>query len=72
VVQSPIVPVIVGGETAAVALAARLYQRGCFIPAIRFPTVARDAARLRVTLSASHSEAGVRELAAALRETCRA
>jgi 7-keto-8-aminopelargonate synthetase-like enzyme len=69
VVQSPIVPVIVGDETAAVELAARLRQRGFFIPAIRFPTVARGAARLRVTLTAAHSEAEVRELAVALAET---
>ena len=68
VVQSPIVPVIVGEETAAVELAARLHERGCFIPAIRFPTVARGTARLRVTLTAAHSPEDVRELADCLSE----
>jgi 8-amino-7-oxononanoate synthase len=49
-----------------------LRQRGLFIPAVRFPTVARGAARLRVTLTAAHSEVEVRELAAALGESTHA
>ncbi len=53
-VQSPILPLVVGSEDAAVELATDLREAGFFVPAIRFPTVARGAARLRVTVSADH------------------
>ena len=53
-VRSPIIPLVVGGEEAAVELATDLREAGFFVPAIRFPTVARGSARLRVTVSASH------------------
>lgn len=52
--RSAIIPLIVGDETAAVELAARLCERGIFVPAIRYPAVARGQARLRVTLTAAH------------------
>ncbi|HWN93462.1 MAG TPA: 8-amino-7-oxononanoate synthase [Methylomirabilota bacterium] len=68
VVQSAIVPLIVGDETKAVELAAALRQRDIFLPAIRYPTVARGKARLRVTVTASHTAEDVRQLAAALTE----
>ena len=67
VIQSAIVPLIVGDETKAVDLAARLRERGIFVPAIRYPTVARGKARLRVTVTAAHSADDVKELAALLR-----
>ena len=60
--ESAIVPWIVGDEAAAMDAAAALRGAGYLIPAIRFPTVARGAARLRVTLSAAHDEADVRRL----------
>jgi 8-amino-7-oxononanoate synthase len=50
-----IVPLILGAESAAVAAAARLREQGIFAPAIRYPTVPRHAARLRITITASHS-----------------
>lgn len=52
--DSPIHPVIVGDETAAVQLSRRLYERGIFVPAIRYPTVAKGKARLRVTVMSAH------------------
>jgi 8-amino-7-oxononanoate synthase len=61
-----IIPLILGDENKAVAAATKLREQNIFIPAIRFPTVARSAARLRVTLTAAHSEADVAELVAAL------
>ena len=64
--RSAILPIILGDEGKAVAAAARLREQNIFIPAIRFPTVARGAARLRITLTAAHSEADVSELASAL------
>lgn len=52
--ESAIFPWIVGEESAAVEASARLAEAGMFAPAIRFPTVARGAARLRLTVSARH------------------
>jgi glycine C-acetyltransferase/8-amino-7-oxononanoate synthase len=54
-VQSAIVPVIFGSAERALAAAGAAVERGYFAPAIRFPTVPKGAARLRVTLSARHS-----------------
>ena len=66
-VQSPIIPLMVGDETAAVKLAADLRENGIFIPAIRYPTVARGKARLRLTVSAAHSHDDVQCLLGALK-----
>ena len=52
--QSAIVPVMIGDEAAAIAASRKFYDSGLFIPAIRYPTVARGTARLRLTLSAAH------------------
>lgn len=54
-VRAPIVPVIVGSEARAVSLSGALRTAGVFVPAIRYPTVARGAARLRFTMSSEHS-----------------
>lgn len=64
--QSAILPIMLGDESAAVAAASRLREQGIFVPAIRYPTVARGAARLRVTLTAAHAEEDVRALIRAL------
>lgn len=63
---SAIIPLIVGPESAAVAAATKLREQGIFVPAIRYPTVARGAARLRITLTAAHSETDLKQLLAAL------
>jgi 8-amino-7-oxononanoate synthase len=65
-VRSAIVPIHIGEETKAVETAAALRLRGIFIPAIRYPTVSRGSARLRLTLTAAHSKADVEELRLAL------
>jgi 7-keto-8-aminopelargonate synthetase-like enzyme len=52
---SPIIPLIIGDERAALAAADRLREQGFLIPAIRFPTVARGKARLRITVTADHT-----------------
>ena len=52
---SAIIPLIIGDETKAVNLAAQMREKNIFIPAIRYPTVARGSARLRVTLTAAHT-----------------
>jgi 8-amino-7-oxononanoate synthase len=69
VIQSAIVPLIVGAEVDAVKLATVLRDRSIFVPAIRFPTVARGKARLRITLTAEHSSADIDELVNSLQAT---
>ena len=54
------------GQAKAMAAMDQLSEAGLFIPAIRFPTVARNEARLRVTVSASHTEDDVARLLDAL------
>lgn len=54
--ETAIIPVIIGDEGKAVAVSEYLYENGYFISAIRFPTVPRGSARLRVALMSSHSE----------------
>ena len=54
VVRSAIMPLMIGDEREALALAERLGDAGVWVPAMRYPTVARGAARLRVTVSAAH------------------
>lgn len=63
-----ILPVIVGEASRALEISARLREAGFLIPCIRFPTVARGSARLRITLSALHSTDQIQALGAALRE----
>jgi 8-amino-7-oxononanoate synthase len=65
-IQSAILPMMIGKEEAAMAVATELRERGVFIPAIRYPTVARGRARLRLTLSAAHTDADLAELSHAL------
>lgn len=65
---SAIVPIIIGEEAKAVEAASELRTRGCFVPAIRYPTVARGQARLRVTLTATHTPDHLEKFAASLRE----
>jgi len=64
--SSAIVPWQLGEEAAAMRMAAELREHGYLIPAIRYPTVPRGEARLRITLSAAHQIGEVRELARVL------
>ena len=64
--ETAIFPVIVGDERRAVALSEALERRGFLVPAIRYPTVARGEARLRVAISARHTTAQLSSLAECL------
>ena len=65
---TPIQPILVGDSQRALQLAAMLRQRGLLVGAIRPPTVPAGSARLRVTLSATHSDAQLERLLQALAE----
>ncbi|HEY6457859.1 MAG TPA: 8-amino-7-oxononanoate synthase [Steroidobacteraceae bacterium] len=70
---SPIQPVVLGDSARALRVSEKLFEAGFWVAAIRPPTVPRGSARLRITLSAAHSEQQVdallEALAAALRAT---
>jgi 8-amino-7-oxononanoate synthase len=65
---TPIQPLIIGGNDQAMEISAALRNEGILVPAIRPPTVAQGTARLRISLSASHTVADVARLGVALRE----
>jgi len=64
--NSAIFPWIVGNEQAALDLTSALQSEGFLVPAIRYPTVAKGAARLRITVTASHEEDQIRSLCQAI------
>ena len=64
--ESAIIPYIIGESQAALDLSRALEKRGLLVPAIRFPTVPRDTARLRISLSALHTIEQINGLAEAL------
>ena len=64
--SSPIIPVILGTEQRALEASAALLAGGLWVPAIRPPTVPTGTSRLRVTVSASHTDDQVRRLVDAL------
>jgi 8-amino-7-oxononanoate synthase len=66
--QTAIQPLLIGGNAETMDVAAKLFERGLWVPGIRPPTVPAGSARLRITLSAAHTEAQVARLAAALTE----
>lgn len=68
---SAIFPWIVGGEGAAVEWSSRLAKQGFFAPAIRYPTVAKGSARLRLTVTARHQPEQILALGKALAELVR-
>lgn len=65
--DTPIQPLLIGDNDAAVSLMNALMEQGIWVPAIRPPTVPRGTARLRISLSAGHTVEDVGRLAGALR-----
>ena len=63
---SAIVPLRIGSEAEALRVSATLLEAGFLLPAIRYPTVAKGRARLRLTLNALHTADQIEALAAAL------
>src|SRR6266480_3495765 len=65
---SAIFPWIVGDEQTALDLSSALQSEGFLVPAIRYPTVAKGTARLRITVTASHKENQIRSLCQAIKK----
>lgn len=61
--ETAIIPIIIGNEKKAMELSDYLLQKGFYISAIRYPTVAKGQARLRIALMSSHTEAELSECA---------
>lgn len=64
--NSPIQPLLLGSETAALDASGALRDQGIYVPAIRPPTVPAGTSRLRITFSAAHTDADLDRLLAAL------
>ena len=69
--STPIQPLVLGANAKALSASAALRERGIVVPAIRPPTVPEGTARLRISLSAAHTEQDVSRLVTALCEVCR-
>lgn len=68
--QTAIQPLLVGDDGRALALSAELEALGVLVSAIRPPTVPAGTARLRITLSAAHSQHDIDQLLSALYRAC--
>ena len=64
--DSPIVPMIVGEESAALNLAGKLLESGLLVGAVRPPTVPRGTSRLRLTVSCEHTQKEIDRLVEAV------
>ena len=67
--ETAIIPIIIGGEARAMRVMELLKERGYYISAIRYPTVAKGSARLRLALMSSHTREDLEGLADALKES---
>ncbi len=61
--SSAIIPWIIGDSEKTLKLSTELRDHGFQVPAIRYPTVARNTARLRITMSSSHDKTSIETLA---------
>lgn len=59
---SPIIPIIIGSEKKTVEISRKLLKYGFFVQAIRYPTVKKNHARLRVSISSKHKKKQIRNL----------
>jgi glycine C-acetyltransferase len=69
---SPIIPIIIGSEKKTIEISRRLLKEGFFIQAIRYPTVKKNNARLRVSISAEHKKKQIRNLIYSLNKITKA
>ena len=67
--QGAIIPIIIGNELETLKVAEKLLIAGILAPAIRYPTVSKGSARIRITISASHTENDIAYLAKTLQDS---
>ena len=58
----PIIPHVVGDNATALATSRALFEKGFLVPAVRYPTVPKNTARLRITLTAAHQREQIEDL----------
>ena len=66
--ETPIQPIILGSSEKALAISTELLKVGILVPAIRPPTVAKNTARLRISLCATHTKTHIDQLVVALEQ----
>ncbi len=66
---SPIIPIVIGSEEKTLHVSKALFEKGFFVPAVRYPTVAKGKARLRITISGVHEAGEIERLISALEKT---
>ncbi len=69
--DSAIIPVIIGDEQKALDISEELMKQGYYVSAIRYPTVKKNSARLRITLMSSHTKEEIRGLADLIGRYCK-
>lgn len=69
--ETAIIPIIIGDEKIAMDVSAKLLENGFFISAIRYPTVAKGQARLRVALMATHAHEELKQASMLIAESIR-
>ena len=62
----PIQPLVIGDDKKVIKISNLLIELGFYVPAIRPPTVPKESARLRVSISALHSKGDIKKLAQAI------
>lgn len=53
--QTQIIPILIGTDQNAISFSRKLFERGIFAPAIRWPAVAKGKARIRLTIMSTHT-----------------
>jgi 8-amino-7-oxononanoate synthase len=69
---TPIIPVVTGSDAAAMQMSRELFERGFFVPPVLSPAVPAGTSRLRVTVTAAHTEAEVDAIGRAVAEAWQA
>jgi 8-amino-7-oxononanoate synthase len=69
--ESPILPILFGSEEEALKISESLMERGFFVPAIRPPSVPQGTSRLRLTVTAAHSEVEIEDLVEGLAQVAK-
>ncbi|OGI06126.1 MAG: hypothetical protein A2Y40_02565 [Candidatus Margulisbacteria bacterium GWF2_35_9] len=64
---SPIIPIVIGDNEKVQLMSQKLWEDGFFVPAIRYPTVPKKKAMLRISLSAGHQQTHLESLAQAIK-----